>query len=71
MLNGHGFLMKDPIRDYTQLQEGPKHCYGSLNRANIDSSSMNWGRSPLQKLSLKGVILRGYLELLVLLVVTL
>ena len=56
-----GFLIKDPNRDYNQLQEGPKHCYGSLNRANIDSSSMNSGRSPFQKLSVKGVLLRGYL----------
>ena len=30
--SGHGFLIKDYMRDYTKLQKGsPVHCEGSLN----------------------------------------
>ena len=38
ILNGHGFLIRDYIRDYTELQEGLL-CPRSLGKPTIDSSS--------------------------------
>ena len=39
--NGHGFLIRDYIRDYTKLQEGPlcPLLRAPLNKANLDRSS--------------------------------
>ena len=38
--NGHGFLIRDYIRDPTKLQEHLNvHCSEPLKKANIDSSS--------------------------------